>query len=1110
MNFRQWLQRSLIFHRRLHMAHVALVALTTAILAGALLCGEALNRDLARIARERTGKIKGAIDLGDRLARATLADRLQQSSGGVVAPVLRLNGELVQREDGADTGVISGVQVLGSDQRLARLFDASDAGAELLLSRRLAATAGWEFTRQATTSRIFLHEDSRPALRFMKPSFYPSEMPLADRREGGMVRQVLPTLAVLSDAHLGRFSLVASQIPPLNAVIPLSWLTDKLETTAVANLFVSDLDPERLRTVLQQNWQPADMGIEVGAPSNGCRLVQAESLFLNEAVCDALTRLQPSPVLSLHHLADGFAALKDGIIKKEVPYGFVAALTPTGDPRLGVVPCDMRDDEVRINAWLAEKLDLKVGEILRLQWRRFEADGQLVSDSADLRVAGIISMEDAVVERARLPVFPGLSDVDRCADWDIGMPMDEAKLADKDNEKYWQDYGATPKVFVTYNAGCKIFGTVFGVATGARLSETIDDEMLLKDWQQIEPASAGFVVRDIVKEAQAAVSGAMDFKQLFVGMAIVLLVSALLLLGLVAGLIVDQRQVEIGSLRICGMGVAMLQRLLLAEAGVTTAIGSGLGALGGWFFARILVWGINRHWNAITPGMQIEFDTSVWIWFLAVVVAVLLTMGTVWVIIRRVCKQPAQQLLMGMGLAEEAGWLRSKRVVRILVFIVCVLIMALVMLWYVAHGNPGLLNGGLFFGAGALLLAAFLLSGYAMARATPLAVKPRNGIWRLGVASINRRAGRNLLLAALLAIGIFLSVGVLSMQHRPDMESLEPKSPGGGFTWMLTAGEAIPADRRDSFMLKLQEVVTNVAALRLHDGAEASCNNLNRTAQPRVLGLDIDEIFRDGAFGFGDKERELLRVRCDDGCIPALAGDLTTVQYGLAARADPHEGTVFTYETANKGSQRVRLVGSLPLRTTTLQGGLLIDARYFTRMFPLSAGYRMWLVSRKQGNDEGAIRQLRRLFQGRGVDIVRSSDRLAELNELENSYLRMFLVLGGLGVILGTAGMGLVVLRHVIERRQELALLRAVGWSRLQVTIYLIAEHSGVLLYGLLSGTVAALLAIAPLVSATDQKLPLGTLGILLLAMVVSGLGWTLWAALRSTRGALLSALHNE
>jgi hypothetical protein len=327
---------------------------------------------------------------------------------------------------------------------------------------------------------------------------------------------------------------------------------------------------------------------------------------------------------------------------------------------------------------------------------------------------------------------------------------------------------------------------------------------------------------------------------------------------------------------------------------------------------------------------------------------------------------------------------------------------------------------------------------------------------------------------------------------------------------MLTAGEAIPADRRDPFILKLQGVVTNVAALRLHDGAEASCNNLNRTTQPRLLGLDIDETFADGVFGFGDKERELLRERCDDGCIPALAGDLTTVQYGLAARADPHEGTVFTYETADKGYQRVRLVGALPLRTTTLQGGLLIDARYFTRMFPRSSGYRLWLVSRKQGDGEGATRQLRRIFHGRGVDIVRSSDRLAELNELENSYLRMFLVLGGLGVILGTAGMGLVVLRHVIERRQELALLRAVGWSRLQVTIYLIAEHGVVLLFGMLSGTVAALLAILPLLSATNQKIPVATILILLLAMLVSGLGWTLFAALKPTRSGLLAALHNE
>lgn len=48
---------------------------------------------------------------------------------------------------------------------------------------------------------------------------------------------------------------------------------------------------------------------------------------------------------------------------------------------------------------------------------------------------------------------------------------------------------------------------------------------------------------------------------------------------------------------------------------------------------------------------------------------------------------------------------------------------------------------------------------------------------------------------------------------------------------------------------------------------------------------------------------------------------------------------------------------------------------------------------------------------------------------MQNTYLSTFLVLGGLGVLLGTLGLGAVLLRGVVERRGELALLRELGFT---------------------------------------------------------------------------------
>ena len=53
------------------------------------------------------------------------------------------------------------------------------------------------------------------------------------------------------------------------------------------------------------------------------------------------------------------------------------------------------------------------------------------------------------------------------------------------------------------------------------------------------------------------------------------------------------------------------------------------------------------------------------------------------------------------------------------------------------------------------------------------------------------------------------------------------------------------------------------------------------------------------------------------------------------------------------------------------------------------------------------------------ADFAAAARRLAQFNAVQNTYLNTFQVLGGLGLLLGSAGLGVVVLRNVLERRNE-------------------------------------------------------------------------------------------
>src|SRR4029079_19186561 len=97
---------------------------------------------------------------------------------------------------------------------------------------------------------------------------------------------------------------------------------------------------------------------------------------------------------------------------------------------------------------------------------------------------------------------------------------------------------------------------------------------------------------------------------------------------------------------------------------------------------------------------------------------------------------------------------------------------------------------------------------------------------------------------------------------------------------------------------------------------------------------------------------------------------------------------------------------------------------------------------------------LMRGLQDAGLELVPAVQRLDAFNAVQNTYLSTFQVLGGLGLLVGSAGLGVVVLRNVLERRGELALLQAVGFRRWSLQWLVLSEHGGLLVLGLGVGMV--------------------------------------------------------
>jgi putative ABC transport system permease protein len=356
-----------------------------------------------------------------------------------------------------------------------------------------------------------------------------------------------------------------------------------------------------------------------------------------------------------------------------------------------------------------------------------------------------------------------------------------------------------------------------------------------------------------------------------------------------------------------------------------------------------------------------------------------------------------------------------------------------------------------------------------------------------------------------------------------------PSSGTGGFDLIGESSLPVTYDLnsragRDFYGLD-SPLMKNVRVLpfRVHEGDEASCLNLNHAQTPRLLGVNAAALQLRHAFNFTqvihgatpDQGWQLLEsTNGENGGVtnvPVLGpdeiagvGDENSILWAMGKKV----GDTVDYVDARGRPFKVRLVGQIA--NSILQGSLIIDETAFLKRFPDESGYRMFLITAPMDNQTEIASFLSHALQDVGLELTPATARLNQFNAVQNTYLSTFQVLGGLGLLLGSAGLGVVVLRNVQERRGELALLLAVGFRRRQLLKMILSEHAALLILGLCAGTLAAAIAVMPTLLSPGARVPYLSLAVTAGVVLLNGLAWA-WLATRfALRGKLLDALRNE
>jgi ABC-type antimicrobial peptide transport system permease subunit len=119
--------------------------------------------------------------------------------------------------------------------------------------------------------------------------------------------------------------------------------------------------------------------------------------------------------------------------------------------------------------------------------------------------------------------------------------------------------------------------------------------------------------------------------------------------------------------------------------------------------------------------------------------------------------------------------------------------------------------------------------------------------------------------------------------------------------------------------------------------------------------------------------------------------------------------------------------------------------------------------------------------------------------------------MGSFGMVLGTVGLAIMLLRSIRERRYELALMSAAGYPRRKIRFLVVREYSTVLITGVLAGFLTAVFSTLPVYLSPDSEISLSFIGGLSAMILLNGMIW-IWflSAYQIRKLNIIEDLRNE
>ena len=697
-----------------------------------------------------------------------------------------------------------------------------------------------------------------------------------------------------------------------------------------------------------------------------------------------------------------------------------------------------------------------------------------------------------------------------------------------------------------------------GVGRSDAVSDVISEEL------GGEPVHVHRAKKETLDEAEAQGE---EFGSLFLAIGSFAIIAGTLLLVNIFVMLAEERKSQLGMLRAVGMRRSFLVRAFIIEGTIYAVAASIIGALlgigVGWAIVKLAA-PIFGSFEDFALDLRFDFETPSLIQgFSQGLLGSLVTIGLTSVRISRI---NIIRAIRDLPEPTDPGTHRRTRIAGIIVAALAaawfvpsmsdgdgwagailglpIAVYALIPLltgflgkrgaWITASvvglawgvlGN-GIL-GGTFFDAGemfAFVLQGVLLTFSAVMLLSQLQenlgsfvrrVAARRLPVRLSVAYPLARRFRTGLTLGMFSLVIFTMtfIAVLSNVFGGQIDTTVRKE--GGFDVLATSSETAPVD---AATLRDQEGVANVAGL-LSGPALWTASTVPEPQPWPASAIDRDFVAggppalseRDEAY---DSAEEAWNAVLEDPNKVIVAAFFLQEGAGGPPSTIVEVGDRVRMIDPRTGEGRERTIVAFVENDFMFSGAYMNKASMREVLGDLASPNRYY-VKVEEGADMNAVA---RRLQGSFVENGLEADAIRKLIEdFLGANLQFFQLMQAylaLGLVVGIAGLGVVMIRAVRDRRREVGVLRALGFVPPQVRLAFVLESAFVAIEGILIGAVLALVTASQLVATGEFgedisfQVPWTDLTVVTLAALVASLLSTAWPAQQASRIPPATALR--